>query len=149
VSVAKDIKPDLEELINNISQKNMFYGNRIPDSVMKLFVIEERSDGAGIIVPYWIGVLQRGRGPRRSTKSAGLIKIIYKWMEKNGMFRSATAKGKMNEARFMTLYINKYGNKQFRSKTFVDIYESERKKTIAKIDSKIEKTISKITMDVI
>jgi len=114
-----------------------------------MFTIEERSDGAGIVVPYWIGVLQRGRGPRRSTKSAGLVKIIYKWMEKNGMFRSATAKGKMNEARFMTLYINKYGNKQFRSKTFVDIYESERKKTIDKIDLKIEKTISKITMQII
>jgi hypothetical protein len=144
-----DLKPELQELINNISRKNTFYGNKIPDSIMRLFAIEEIDFNAGITVPYWIGVLERGRGPRRSTKDHGLIKIIYNWMQKRGMFRSATAKGKLNEARSLTWYINKYGNVHFRSKIFIDVYESERKKTIEKIDKKFNTAISKITMDVL
>ena len=144
-----DLKPELQELIDNIAKRNMYSGNKISDSIMKLFQIEVRDNGAGILVPYWISVLQRGRGPRRSTKSSGLVKIIYRWMQKRNMFKSNTAKGKLNEAKYVTWYINKYGNKQFRSKTFIDIYETERKKTIEKIDNKFSLIIGKITMDVI
>ena len=144
-----DLKPELQELIDNIAKRNMYSGNKISDSIMKLFQIEVRDDGAGILVPYWISVLQRGRGPRRSTKSSGLVKIIYRWMQKRNMFKSSTAKGKLNEAKYLTWYINKYGNQQFRSKVFVDIYETERKKTIEKIDNKFSLIIGKITMDVI
>jgi len=144
-----DLKPELQELIDNIAKRNMYSGNKISDSIMKLFEIEVRDTGAGILVPYWISVLQRGRGPRRSTKSSGLVKIIYRWMQKRNMFKSNTAKGKLNEAKYLTWYINKYGNQQFRSKTFVDIYETERKKTIEKIDNKFSLIIGKITMDVI
>ena len=147
--IGDELKPELQELIDNISKKNMYSGNRISDSIMKLFEIEVRDDGAGILVPYWLGVLQRGRGPRKSNKNSGLIKIIYRWMEKRNMFRSTTAKGRLGEARFMTMYINKYGNKQFRNNVFIDIYETERKKTIKKIDDKFGLLIGKITMDVI
>ena len=144
-----DLKPELQELIDNIAKKNMYSGNRISDSIMKLFEIEVRDDGAGILVPYWISVTQRGRGPRKSTKSSNLWKKIYKWMQRRNMFKSGTAKGKINEAKYVTWYINKYGNKQFRSKVFVDIYETERKKTIEKIDKKFSLIIGKITMDVL
>jgi len=144
-----DLKTELQELIDNIAKQNMYSGNKISDSIMKLFQIEVRDTGAGILVPYWISVLQRGRGPRRSTKSSGLVKIIYRWMQKRNMFKSSTAKGKLNEAKYLTWYINKYGNQQFRSKVFVDIYETERKKTIEKIDNKFSLIIGKITMDVI
>ena len=148
-SFGKLIEPDMIELVDNISKKNMYYGNKIPDSIMRLFVVEVRQDGAGVIVPYWIGALQRGRGPRKGTKDHGLVKKIYRWMESRNMFRSTTAKGKMNEAKSMTWYINKYGNKHFRSQLFVDIYETERKKTIAKIDEKVNSELTKITMEVI
>jgi len=144
-----DLKPELQELIDNISKKNMYSGNRISDSIMKMFEIEVRNDGAGILVPFWISVLQRGRGPRKSTKNYNLWRIIYNWMQRRNMFRSGTSKGKINEAKFVTWYINKYGNKQFRSKTFVDIYETERKKTIEKIDKKFGSAIDKITMEVL
>jgi len=127
----------------------MYSGNRIPDSIMSMFKLEIRKDGAGILVPYWISVLQRGRGPRRGTKSHGLVRKIYRWMEKHSMFKSNTSQGKLAEARSMTWYINKYGNKQFRNKIFVDIYESERKKTILKIDNEFGLMVGKITMDVI
>jgi len=144
-----DIKPELQKLIQAIGTKSMFYGNPVPPSILALLTIEETENNCGILAPFWIGVLQRGRGPRRSNKSYGLSKIIYKWMEKRGMFRSDTAKGKQNEARFMTLYINKYGNAHFRSGRYIDIYDTERKKTIAEIDRKFSLMIGKITMDVI
>lgn len=147
--VGLDLKPELQELIDNIAKKNMYSGNKISDSIMKMFEIEVRDDGAGILVPYWLGVLQRGRGPRKSTKDSGLWRIIYKWMQRRNMFRSGTAKGKINEAKYVTWYINKYGNKQFRNKIFVDIYETERKKTIEKIDKKFSLIIGKIIMEVI
>jgi len=144
-----ELKPELEELIRNISQKNMYSGNKIPESIMRQFEIETTDTSAGILVPYWLSVLEHGRGKRRSNKDSGLMNKIYAWMQKRNMFRSVTAKGKMNEARFLTWYINKYGNKQFRSKVFVDIYTAERKKTIEKIDKKFSLAIGKITMQVI
>ncbi|HUX57059.1 MAG TPA: hypothetical protein VMV77_08800 [Bacteroidales bacterium] len=147
--IGQEIKPELEELIENISKRNGYYGNKISPSIMRMFEVEVRDDGAGILVPYWLGVLQKGRGPRRSNKDSGLVKIIYRWMQKRNMFRSATAKGKMNEAKGMTWYINKYGNAHFKSKVFVDVFDTERKKTIKKIDDKFGILIGKITMDVI
>ena len=144
-----ELKPELEELIRNISQKNMYSGNKIPESIMRQFEIETTDTSAGILVPYWLSVLEHGRGKRRSNKDSGLVNKIYAWMQKRNMFRSVTAKGKMNEAKFLTWYINKYGNKQFRSKVFVDIYTAERKKTIEKINQKFSLAIGKITMQVI
>lgn len=144
-----NLKPEMAELIKNISQKNMYSGNKISESIMRMFTIEETDFNCGIIVPYWLSVLERGRGPRRSSIDTGLWKRIYRWMESRNMFKSGTAKGKINEAKFVTYYINKYGNKQFRNKVFVDIYKTEREKTITKINEKFEKEIHKITMDVI
>jgi hypothetical protein len=144
-----NIKPELMELISNISQKNMYSGNKISDSIMHMFTIEETDLNAGITVPYWLSVLEHGRGARKSSSDHGLYKKIYNWMARRGMFRSKTERGKLNEAKSMTWYINKYGNKQFRNKTFVDIYTTERKKTIAKIEEKFSKEINKITMDVL
>jgi hypothetical protein len=144
-----NLKPELMELIQNIGQKNTYSGNKISDSIMRMFTIEETDLNCGITVPYWLGVLEKGRGPRKSSKDYGLIKLIYRWMEKHSMFRSGTPKGKMNEVRFMTWYINKYGNKQFRNAVFIDIYETERKKTIEKIEKKFSDTIGKITMDIL
>jgi hypothetical protein len=144
-----NIKPELHELIVNIKQKNTYSGNKISDSIMRMFTIEETDLNAGIIVPYWLSVLEHGRGARKSNKDSGLSKRIYNWMAKHNMFKSETAKGKLNEAKSMTWYINKYGNKQFRNKTFVDIYTTERKKTIKKIEEKFSKEISKITTDVL
>jgi len=144
-----DLKPELEEMIKLISQRNMYSGNKIPDSIMKMFKIEITELHDGILVPYWLGVLERGRGPRKSNVDTGLYKKIYRWMEKHNLFKSSDTTARLREAKFMTLYINKYGNKQFRSKTFVDIYTTVRKQTIEKIDKKFGEVIGKITMDVI
>lgn len=144
-----DLNPELEELIKNISQKNLYYGNRIPDSIIKQFEIVESERSAGILVPFWLPVVERGRGPRRNSKNHGLVYKIYDWMRRRNMFRSATDEGRMREARFVTWYINKYGNKQFRSKVFVDVYTTERQKTMEKIYKKYGIFISEITKQVI
>jgi len=149
MSLMSEIRPDLEEMIANISQRNTFYGNKIPESIMRQFEIEEKETSIGVLVPYWLPVLEHGRGPRRSTKDHGLIKIIYEWMRRRNMFQSATDKGRINEARFMTWYINKYGNKQFRSKVFKDVYTTERKKTIEKINKKFSFFIDRITTQIL
>ena len=65
------------------------------------------------------------------------------------MFNSDTEAGRIREAKFITWYINKYGNKQFRSKTFVDIYNTERERTIDEIDRKYGLFIDKITKEAI
>lgn len=116
---------------------------------MSMFEIIEDNEHAGILVPYWLSVLERGRGPRKSTKDHGLINKIYAWMQKRNLFRSQTPQGKFNEARSMTWYINKYGNKQFRNKVFIDIYQTERARTIEQINNKFNILIGKITMEVI
>jgi hypothetical protein len=144
-----DLRPELEQMIKEISTKNTYSGNKISDSIMKMFEVEDKELNAGILVPYWLGVLERGRGPRKSTTSHELYKKIYKWMEKRGMFRSTTPEGKLREAKSMTWYINKYGNQQFRNKTFVDIYTSVRKKTIENIEKKFSFAINKITYDIL
>jgi hypothetical protein len=144
-----DLKPELEDMVRLIGQRNSYSGNKISPSIMRMFTVEITDFHDGILVPYWLGVLEHGRGPRKSTKDSGLFKKIYKWMQKNNMFKSQTAKGKLAEAKGLTWYINKYGNQQFRSKVYVDVYNTVRKETIKKIDKKFGFAINKITMDVI
>jgi hypothetical protein len=146
-----NLKPELAELIQNISQKNTYSGNKVSDSIMRMFTLEETDFNCGITVPYWLGVLERGRGPRLKSTDHGLYLKIKKWMAHRNMFKSKTEEGHINEAKQLTWYINHYGNKQFNrgNPIFMDIYTTERKKTIAKIEEKFSKEISKITMDVL
>ena len=147
--VTEDFVPELQDLIKRISTKNLFYGNKIPASIMAMFTIEQTDRSAGIIVPYWIPVVERGRGPRKSNKDHGLVNKIYKWMDKRGMFEATTPEGKMREAKAMTWYINKYGNQHFRSGVFIDVYKTERAVTIDRVNKRMSLAIGKITMDVI
>lgn len=144
-----DVKPELKELIENIRRRNTYYGNTIPESIMRLFEIIEQEYNAGILVPFWISTLQKGRGPRVNTKDHGLWKRIYAWMASRNLFTTTTEKGRINEAKSVTWYINKFGNKQFRNKTFVDVYETERLRTIEKINQKFGNEIRKITVEIL
>jgi hypothetical protein len=144
-----DLKTELDQMIKLIGQRNSYSGNKISDSIMKMFTVEITDLHDGILVPYWLGVLEKGRGPRKSNVDSGLWKKIYGWMGKHNLFKSGTAKGKVREAKSMTWYINKYGNQQFRNKTYVDIYTSVRAQTIANINKKFSSQISKITMQIL
>jgi len=141
-----DFKPELQELITAISTKNAYGGNKISPSIMALFSIEEDAFHCGILVPYWLAVVEHGRGKRKSNRDSGLVQKIYAWMQRRNMFISKTNEGKFAEAKRLTWYINKYGNQQFRTRTYIDIYATERAKTIAKINAKFASEINNITI---
>lgn len=144
-----DLKPILQQMIDGIARRSTFYGSTMPPAVMSLFEIEEDDSHVGVLAPFWIGVFQRGRGPRKNNVSHGLENKIYAWMEKRNLFKSTTQAGKQNEARYLTWYINKYGNKHFRSGRFIDIYETERQVAIDKITARFSIEIGEITRQVI
>lgn len=137
------------QLIETIASKPTYYGRPVAQSIIHQLVIEERDDGAGIIAPAWLSVLEHGRGKRKSTEDSGLAKKIYGWMERHGLFRSKTAAGKVAEARRMTWYINKHGNQQFQTKTFVDIYTKARDHCVEQVMEEYGHTIAEVTKDII
>jgi hypothetical protein len=144
-----DLKPALDRMVQTIATRMMYSGNRIPVSVMNLIRVEiHATGGGGVSAPFWLGVLQRGRGARKSTTDSGLWKRIYGWMEKRSMFKARTAEGKIAEAKGMTWYINKYGNKQFREKAFVDIYEQARQQCEREVMTEYGLAINNITKDI-
>ena len=72
-------------------------------------------------------------------------------MSARGMLHGKTAKARDNEAKRLTWYINKYGNKQFNrgNPIFVDIYTTETERTIEKINNKYSLAIGKITSEIL
>jgi hypothetical protein len=100
-------------------------GDKIPRSLADLIHVETENDGFQVMVPYWFPIVEYGRGPRKNTEDHKLVERIYKWMAARNMFKSETDKGKQNEARQMTWYINHYGTSQFRKKIYRDIYNTE------------------------
>ena len=146
-----DLKPELEEMVRLIGQKNVYRGHKISDSIIKMFVIEITDLYDGVLVPYWLGVVEHGRGPWLG-KNIGnpLLKVrIYNWMQKHNLFKSKTEEGRRGEAFVIARKINKLGNEQFRKHVYIDVYTTVRKETIKKIDKKFGFAINKITMDVI
>ena len=144
-----DLKPILKEMIDQIARRTTFYGSSMPPSVMALFEIEEDDSHVGVLAPFWIGAFQGGRGPRKNKKDHELWKIIYSWMERHNRFRSKTPEGKVSEAKSVTWYLNKYGNKHFRSGRFIDIYETARQVAVDKIMNRFSLEIGEITKQVI
>ena len=144
-----ELEPIFREFVDRIRNATTYHGNRMPESVMRMIEIEIRPDGGGVLAPYWFGVFQRGRGPRKSNKDHGLVDIIYNWMLRHNKFKSVTKKGRINEAKSLTWYINKYGNKQFRSQVFIDIYKSAREDCINKINQQYSLEIDKITKQIL
>jgi hypothetical protein len=144
-----DIRPELEDLLAAIGTAKTYSGRPVSPGIMRELVIEVRTNGAGILAPYWLAVLQQGRGPRTSTKDSGLWKRIYAWMERHSMFRATTAKGKVNEAKSLTWFINKYGNEQFRNKAYIDVYNSARERCIAAVLRRYDALETQITKDIL
>jgi hypothetical protein len=144
-----NLKPALMKLITTIASKPTYYGRPVAPSIIHMLVLEERNDGAGIVAPAWLSVLEHGRGKRKSTQDSGLAKRIYFWMQRHNLFRSKTEAGRVSEARRMTWYINKYGNQQFRSKTFIDVYTTARNQCEADVMQRYGLAIDEVTKDII
>ena len=120
----------------------------MPASVAKLIEVEIRNNGAGVLAPLWLPVLERGRAPRKNSADHKLYTKIYDWMTKRNMFKSKTEKGRINEAKSLTWFINKYGTKMYRDGVFKDIYSRETEKAIENIDKAIQLEAYKITREI-
>jgi hypothetical protein len=146
-----DLKPELDEMVRLIGQRPAYRGRKLSDSLAKLMVVEITDLHDGVLVPYWFGVIEKGRGPWLG-KNIGnpLLKVrIYNWMKKHNLFKSKTESGRKGEAFVIARKINKEGNEQFRKGVYVDVYNTVRAETIKKIDKKFGFAINKITMEVI
>jgi hypothetical protein len=145
-----DLRPDFERFVATLASRTAYSGKPLSPTLVKMLAIEIRpSGGGGVLAPPWFSVTEHGRGPRKSKRDSGLVKRIYAWMRRNNMFHSKTAAGQWAEAKSMTWYINKHGNAQFRSKTFVDIYTTARERTIQDIYAKYSLEIARITKPII
>ena len=120
----------------------------MPQSVAKLIEVEIRDNGAGVLAPFWLPDLERGRAPRKNSADHKLYTKIYDWMAKRNMFKSKTEKGRINEAKSLTWFINKYGTKMYRDGVFKDVYSRETEKTIENIDKAIQLEAYKITREI-
>ena len=138
-----DLKKILEDYSNDIKAA-------MPKSVRDLIEVEIRSPSSGgVLAPFWLPVLEKGRAPRKNNTDTKLYKKIYAWMEKRGMFKSVTAKGKINEAKALTWYINKYGTKMYRDKTIKDVYTKKTKSLVERLDKEYSSYIGKVTSDLL
>jgi len=121
----------------------------MPASVAKLIDVEIRDNGAGVLAPFWLSVLEHGRGPRKNTTDHKLYLKIYAWMDRRNLFKSRTVKGRINEAKGVTWFINKHGTKMFRDGVFKEVYTKETEKAIKKIDETIRIKLYKVTSELL
>lgn len=122
---------------------------KLPNSLAAMIHTNSQPNKATVTVPYWFSITEHGRGVRKSSKNYNLDQKIYKWMQERNMFKSQTAKGRINEARGLTWYINKYGTKQFRNKEFRDVYTSETQKLVMEVNRMALTQVKKITSDLV
>ena len=147
----------LNKLLDDIFAKGKsFYGKPLSPSVRQLMVVEANEFSGKVLVPEWFPVFQKGRGPRKTNKTTfdnrGLslfAQALYAWMAKNNRFRSRTEKGKINEAKSLAWYINKYGNKHFRSGQYIDIYDTLIKELKQNVVKEFGNFAMKITSDIV
>ena len=155
-----DIKARCEELVTEMFAKGKtFHGKPLSSSFKPMIAVEGNKNAAKILVPYWWPVTQYGRGKRRTTKTewtnfkgaefSTFQLAIYMWMEKYNRFKAKTEKGKINEAKSVAWYINKYGDAHKRSGTFIDIYDTLVKQLSEKLTKEVGMVALKITSDFI
>jgi len=155
-----NVKADLEKLVNEIFAKGKsFYGSPLSPSLRKLVHIEGTHTSGQVEVPRWFPVLQKGRGPRKTTKTnyfnvngyrlSTFQYAIYNWMDKHNMFESQTQAGKINEAKGMAWYINKYGNKHYRSGQYIDVYDTLVKELKTELRKEFTKEALRITSNLV
>lgn len=49
----------------------------MPKSVADLIEVEMRQDGAGVLAPFWVPVLEKGRAPRKNNTDHQLYKKVF------------------------------------------------------------------------
>lgn len=121
--------------------------SKLSKSLADMVSTEFTEGRATVSVPYWFAVTERGRGPRRNSEDYQLYLKIFSWMERRNLFRSKSKRGRINEAKALTWFINKHGTKQFRDGRFVDIYTSATQVVAQRVRTTLMEQVKKITSD--
>lgn len=122
------------DMVDEIFTKGRtFYNKPLSSTLRPLVEVVVTERGAKVEVPFWFPVQQYGRGIRKSNVYQGFDIAIYNWMKKRNMFKSKTTEGQIREAKSVAWYINKYGNKHYRSGRYIDIYDTIVKETTEKV----------------
>lgn len=124
-------------------------GAKLPQSLADLMVIDVAGETIKVLVPYWFPIVEYGRGPRKSNEDSGLVDKIYKWMAARNMFKSKTEKGKDNEAKRLTWYINHHGTKQFKKHIYKDIYETETEQVKKRLEENFRSKLLEVARGLI
>lgn len=153
-----NVSDRLKKLVEDIfAQGKTIHGRNIAGK--ELTVVEGDKISGRVLVPFWLPVFQYGRGPMKDTTTkwetfngyslSSFQRAIYTWMEKYNLFESRTDKGKINEAKGLAWYINKYGNKQYRDGRYIDIYDTLTNKAIDDITNDYGNEMLTITSELI
>ena len=148
----------VEEFVNQVfTEARTYYGERLSEKLRRLIRFEGNEKKAAAYVPVWWSVLQRGRGKARNNpnqhdtidgvKVTLFAKAIYFWMQKRNMFKSVTAKGKVNEAKGLAYYINQKGTQQYRKGVYIDVYDTILKEFRQNVLNKYSSQIKSINSD--
>lgn len=154
-----NVKQILDDLVSDMfAQGKTFYGRPIT-SLRPLVSVEGDQDRGRVLVPYWWGAMQKGRGARKSTQTewtniggvdvSTFQRAIYNWMQKHGRFTAKTDKGKINEAKGVAWYINKHGNKHYRDGKYIDIYDTLVTKTVDEAVRQVGNEAYRITSELV
>ena len=142
VSEDPEVKAVIEDYVKAMQDK-------LPASLAVLIRTEYHSEGITVLVPFWFPITEKGRGPRKASQESNLWMKIYEWMERRNMFRSRTPQGKINEAKGLTWYINKYGTRQFREKLYKDIYTTATQEVKDRLAKDFKQKVLQIASDVV
>jgi hypothetical protein len=152
-----NVRNELEALVAKMAANGRTVNGTSLDGIIKRISAVEGDELKGrIIVPAWFSTFEHGRGKAtkgsKEVNAQGLTVFgaaIYIWMQKKGLFRSRTEKGKINEARGLAWYINKHGNKHFRERVYIDIYTTFVKEITKSITEKVKFEAIKITSELV
>ena len=149
----------LNDLVNDMFAKGKSYHGKPLTSLRPLVEVQGNSGSGRVLVPFWWSTLQHGRGKRETTKTewrnfkgykmSTMQRAIYRWMQKNGRFTAQSDAGRINEAKSVTWYINKHGNKHFQERRYIDIYDTLVNETVNDMTAKVGQQAVKIASELV
>lgn len=140
------MRPEITALIDSYAAR---IRAKMPRSVAALVAVNHEATRSTVTGPYWLSVVENGRKPRRSSEDHRLYLRIYAWMDRKGLFESRSPKGKLNEAKSLTWYINKYGTKQYRERVYKDVYTTETRKLRDDLLNEYGRIVQNIASDLV
>jgi uncharacterized protein YaaR (DUF327 family) len=102
--------------------------------------VEGKSDDKSfqILAREFIGAIETGRGPRKSSTDGGFKDSMIEWMKARGVGANLSEKNREHLAKFLVLKINRDGDKLHKSGTKRDVYSSVLKEFIKETSQEVQ-----------